>query len=69
MKHSNIDPMTIEMPAWENNCSQCGAEYENIGHPLKPGVIMMRLCKCVITIQSIPGGQITIISPPEKKDD
>jgi hypothetical protein len=28
------------------DCPRCGSEYENVGHPLKPGVVMMRTCKC-----------------------
>jgi hypothetical protein len=28
-------------------CPTCGTKYENVEHPMRPGVIMSRLCKCV----------------------
>ena len=48
--------------AFEKNCPHCGAPYENVGHPLKPGVIMMRVCKCEYESHTTqgPNGTITI---------
>lgn len=67
-------------PAWfmdgliqsPTHCAQCGAEYRNIQHPLKPpGVIIQRLCECtpvMTTQQTGPNSviQITTMVPPEK---
>jgi hypothetical protein len=45
---------------WEKMCSVCGEEFVNIGHPLKPGVIMMRDCACVRETKTVEG--VTIIT-------
>jgi len=45
----------IDSTAWEKLCSVCGEEYVNVGHPLKPGVIMMLDCACVRETQSHSG--------------
>ena len=47
-------------------CPNCKTPYENIGHPMKPGVIMQRTCKCVVTTQAIEGGTLTIVTPPSE---
>lgn len=59
----------IEGPAWETHCKNCGAEYKNIQHPMKPlGVCMMRTCECkAITEQVGNGTFITRMVPPERK--
>jgi len=58
------DPIQIgPFPLW---CPECKAEYENIGHPMKPGVIIMRVCKCEIVTQPIENGTVTMLVPPTK---
>ena len=47
---------------WEKSCSACGEEYVNIGHPLKPGVVMMRDCACVRETETLPASRVTITS-------
>jgi hypothetical protein len=49
MKLGNV-PMLVREIGGED-CPRCGAEYENVGHPLKPGVIMMKTCKCTLAAQ------------------
>jgi hypothetical protein len=56
----------IEVSAQLDECPLCASAYENIGHPLKPGVIMMRVCKCKITMQTTSNGTITILTSPEE---
>lgn len=36
-------------PPHATHCQDCGASYVHIEHPLKPGVIMMSMCKCEST--------------------
>lgn len=52
----------VNAPSFEENCSFCGAPFENIGHPLKPGVIMMQVCKCEYESHTTqgPNGTITV---------
>ncbi len=50
---------------FEPLCSTCKTPFENIEHPLKPGVIMQRRCKCEVSIYQIPGGTVTVLSPPK----
>lgn len=63
---------TLQIPAMESHCAQCGAEYRNIQHPLKPpGVIMRRECDCKPVYTTVPSGPnafTTVITmvPPEK---
>jgi hypothetical protein len=52
------------MMAFATHCPLCHATYENIGHPLKPGVIMQRLCKCTLRVQHQPGVTLTMLVPP-----
>lgn len=65
--------MTIRVEAPPTHCSQCGAEYRNIQHPLKPpGVIMQRVCDCtpVTTTQQVGDNatvSVTTLVPPDKK--
>lgn len=44
----------------EKACSVCGEEYINIGHPLKPGVIMMRDCACVRETETLRENRVSI---------
>lgn len=54
------------------HCAQCGAEYRNIQHPMRPpGVIIQRLCDCVPVVTTQQTGpnsvtQITMMVPPVK---
>ena len=44
MNSANNAINALELP---DRCDQCGAQYRNIQHPLKPpGVIMTRECNC-----------------------
>jgi hypothetical protein len=62
--------ITIEPPP--THCTACGAEYENIQHPMKPpGVIIMRVCQCKPVYSAIDLGngnsiQVMTMVPPEK---
>lgn len=47
---------------WEKLCPCCGEEFVNIGHPLKPGVVMMRDCACVRETETLPANRVTITS-------
>lgn len=53
---------------WEKMCSVCGEEYVNIGHPLKPGVIMMRDCACVRESQTYSGSTIITTRVPTSEE-
>jgi hypothetical protein len=55
--------------SFEKDCPHCGAPHENVGHPLKPGVIMMRVCKCEYESHTTqgPNGSITVTVRKEKK--
>ncbi len=63
--------INIEPPP--THCPQCGAEYQNIQHPMRPpGVIMMRVCECrpvTTTTQVGPNAtvSVTTLIPPERK--
>jgi hypothetical protein len=59
-------PDVIHIEAPPTHCDGCGAEYENIGHPMKPGVIVMRVCRCEVVTQPIKNGTITMLIPPTK---
>lgn len=59
-------PTVIDVPAQEDRCSQCGAEFENIGHPLKPGVIMQRHCKCEVVTICDGATSVTMLVPPAR---
>lgn len=61
----------IEPPP--THCPQCGAEYRNIQHPLKPlGVIMRRECDCKVVTQSQQVGanaiSVTTLVPPTRTE-
>jgi hypothetical protein len=56
---------TIHIPVPPDRCDTCGAEYENIGHPLKPGVVIMRRCKCEVVTQTHEYGTVTMLVPPK----
>jgi len=49
-----------------DTCPTCKSPFENIAHPLKPGVTMMRTCKCRFETQAVEGGTITIVNPPDE---
>jgi hypothetical protein len=54
---------------WESHCPDCGAEYRNIQHPLKPlGVTMMRVCDCEYDSHTTTVGSnsTTIITTEER---
>lgn len=54
----------------DEKCPTCGEQYVNIGHPLKPGVIMMRTCGC--RYESVMQGTTTIttlIQPGQRVQD
>jgi len=53
----------------EETCKQCGERFVNIGHPLKPGVIMQRICACVAEMHSSgPSSTVIITRPPTEKE-
>lgn len=52
----------------ERSCSVCGEEYVNIGHSLKPGVIMMRDCACVRETERVNGVTITTARAPTSEE-
>ena len=52
-KHGQVPMLVREIGSEE--CPRCGVEYTNVGHPLTPGKIMMRVCAC-LAIQSEGGG-------------
>jgi len=54
----------IKAIAFETHCPTCKTEYENIGHPLRPGVIMMRTCKC--KYKTITNGNNVVIELEKK---
>lgn len=60
-----VRQMTID--PWKETCDACGARFENIGHPLKPGVVMMRSCKCEFVMQQGSDGvNVTIRQTPSR---
>jgi hypothetical protein len=66
---------TIHIEPPPTHCANCGAEYENIQHPMKPpGVIIMRVCKCKPVYSTISLGngnaiQVMTLVPPEQPTD
>lgn len=62
----SIPTVTFTMGDRPTHCPQCHAEYKNIGHPLRPGVIMMITCDCeVVTKQVSPGLTVSMLVPPK----
>ncbi len=57
-----VPGMEIKFP---DTCPHCEAPFEHIGHPMKPGVIMMSICKCVRTIIPGEGGTVTVLESPK----
>lgn len=56
---------TIEIPAPPTHCPNCGAEYKNIQHPMKPlGVSMMRVCDCRPVTTTKDGVTATVLVSP-----
>lgn len=54
----------IDFPS---HCPQCGAEYRNIQHPLKPpGVIMTRECDCKPVFTTVGANSIVTMVPPKR---
>lgn len=50
----------------DTSCDVCGQKYENIGHPLKPGVIIMRVCGCKpVAFTPAASGQMVALLPEE----
>jgi len=62
--------ININSPAQETHCSQCGTEYKNIGHPLKPGVIMMVTCDCTLVMEEAGPGttRYRLVPPGDPKE-
>jgi hypothetical protein len=60
--------MPITMLPPPDKCPYCRAAYTNIGHPLKPGVIMQRVCKCRVIVKTVKSGpnsiSVTLLVPP-----
>lgn len=53
------------VPMLDRFCTQCGAEYVNVGHPLRLGVVAQRQCRCVLTMQEVgPGSFVGVMAPP-----
>jgi hypothetical protein len=50
---------TISFPT---HCAVCGGEFRNIGHMLRPGVIIQRPCNCLYEAVPIPPGQSVILT-------
>lgn len=44
-----------------DTCLDCKQKYINIGHPLIPGVILQRQCKCEIKVEIIDNFNIFYI--------
>ncbi len=45
-------------------CPHCRTAFQNLGHPMKPGVIVMRTCACKIVTESVGATTLTMIVPP-----
>lgn len=56
----------MNIPAPPTHCGQCGAEYRNIQHPMRPpGVTIQRLCDCTATTKTVNGVTTTVLVPPK----
>jgi hypothetical protein len=62
----NADNM-IQIEPLPTHCPQCGTEYQNTQHPLKPaGVIMTSVCDCVPVVTTTGTTTIVTWTPPKK---
>lgn len=59
---TRLDAIRAQM---SDTCPNCREPYVNIGHPLRPGVIMQRVCGCKVEVGTgAPGTTIIKIVPP-----
>lgn len=60
-----MNGITIYAEPLPDACPDCKATYRNIGHPLRPGVIMQRACDCEYITVSDGAGTVTVRATPE----
>lgn len=59
--------LELELDDEDKCCSMCGEAYVNIGHPLRPGSIIQRVCACVFEHEQ--SGTTTIFSARAPTDE